>query len=476
MSALVAASSIAGFLEYLGLAEAWAYAAAALIHALLVLNLFIAVAPLIFIWLERKVAGRLQDRLGPTRVGGKFGWLQTLADGIKLIQKEDLCPTAADRMLFRVSPYLVFVASFGAFIVLPFSDGWIAQNLDVGVFFILAVMSLEVVGVILAGYSSGSKWALFGGMREAAQVVSYEIPMAICALVAVTTAGTLSMVDIGRMQAGWFWNWLVFHDPFTFLAFFVYFTVATASVKRAPFDLAEAESELVAGFHTEYSGIRWSYFFMAEYASMFAVSGIATLLFLGGWHIGVPVIEGVGLRCCGPGNYFANLIGMVVFLLKGCGLVFFQMWVRWTLPRLRIDQVMTTCLKYLLPISCFLFVGAAVWPVMLHLATSQAADGSRTTAFSLFEPLGEKLYEHRLREAGPLPAKTKPVAKPSEPVKAEPATKGHATHGRPMVDPAAEPVDPAAEPASTQQSGVTGAPVTGAPIKRAAALTEGGRS
>jgi NADH-quinone oxidoreductase subunit H len=281
-----------------------------------------------------------------------------------------------------LSPYLVFVASFAAFLVLPWSNGWVAQNLDVGIFFMLAVMSLEVIGVILAGYSSGSKWALFGGMREAAQVVSYEIPMAICALIPVTVVGTLNMVEIGRAQAGFVTNWMVFHDPFCFLAFFVYFTVATASVKRAPFDLAEAESELVAGFHTEYSGIRWSYFFMAEYGSMFAVSGIATALFLGGWQTGLGIEESVlaPLRGWGEnflfngftvGNYIANLVGCVVFITKGCVLVFIQMWVRWTLPRLRIDQVMMACLKYLLPISCFLFLGVTVWPLAVYQFTGQ---------------------------------------------------------------------------------------------------------
>jgi NADH-quinone oxidoreductase subunit H len=410
MTLLFAAGSIAEFLESKLHSdsiqtETWALVIAALIHAVLIIHFF-AVAPLFYIWLERKVAGRIQDRLGPTRVGGKFGWLQTLADGVKLIQKEDLCPQAADRLLFRASPYLVFVASFGAFIVLPWSDGWVAQNLDVGVFFMLAVMSLEVIGVILAGYSSGSKWSLFGGMREAAQVVSYEIPMAICALVPVTAAGTLNMVDISRMQSGALTNWMAFHDPFCMLAFFVYFTVATASVKRAPFDLAEAESELVAGFHTEYSGIRWSYFFMAEYASMFAVSGIAVALFLGGWSTGIGLegkfldpIRGSGtiaaLGGFSVGNYIANLVGCIVFITKGCLLVFVQMWVRWTLPRLRIDQVMTTCLKYLLPISCFLFLGVTLWPIVLYQSFGRTTLLPHTTVggIEFGVPLGEKAYQ-----------------------------------------------------------------------------------
>lgn len=408
---IFAANSIGAFLERSwGLPESWAFGLAAFIHAFLIINFF-AVAPLVFIWLERKVAGRIQDRLGPTRVGGRFGWLQTLADGVKLIQKEDLCPNAADQWLFRMSPYLVFVASFGAFLTLPFADGWIAQNLDVGLFFMLAVMSLEVIGVILAGYSSGSKWALFGGMREAAQVVSYEIPMAICALIPVMAAGSLNLVDIGRMQSGWFINWLVFNSPFTFLAFFVYFTVATASVKRAPFDLAEAESELVAGFHTEYSGIRWSYFFMAEYGSMFAVSGIAVMLFLGGWNIGLPILESANATTSFAPYFLINLVGCAVFVLKSCALVFVQIWVRWTLPRLRIDQVMMTCLKYLLPISCFLFLGATVWPLFLY-GTMQ-----RTSIW--FTPLAEQVYR---QEAASVPS-----AHP-----AEPATSALPRVGRPQ--------------------------------------------
>ena len=181
-----------------------AYLIAAMVHVGLIINL-VAVAALVFIWLERKISGRIQDRLGPTRVGGKFGWLQTLADGIKLIQKEDLCPDGADKFLFRIAPYVSFCAAIAAFIAIPFAGGpypWIAQHLNSGVFFVLAVMGLEVFGVILAGYSSASKWSLFGAMREAAQVVSYEVPMGMCVVVPVMIAGSLDMVVIGDMQAG----------------------------------------------------------------------------------------------------------------------------------------------------------------------------------------------------------------------------------------------------------------------------------
>jgi len=344
---------------------------------------FVAGSAVFFIWLERKVAGRIQDRLGPTRVGGRFGWLQTIADGVKLLVKEDLIPADADQMLFRLGPYIAFCGAFAAFIALPFANGWTAASgwfakpLSIGVFFILAVMSTEVFGIILAGYGSGSKWALFGGIREAAQMVSYEVPMALCVLVPVIVAGSMDLNYISNLQGGGIWNWYLFHDPFTFLAFWTYFTCATAQCKRAPFDLAEAESELVAGFHTEYSGLRWSFFFMAEYGAMFAVSGIAVLLFLGGWNTGfLPELSTTFARLLGGGDpsswmaylgwVIGNVINVVVFVLKGWLLVFVQMWVRWTLPRLRIDQVMMTCLKYLLPISCVLLMGVSVWQVAVY--------------------------------------------------------------------------------------------------------------
>ena len=320
-----------------------------------VLITFVAVSALVFIWLERKVSARMQDRLGPTRVG-PYGLLQTLADGIKLLTKEDVSPDIADKLLFNMAPYVAFCASFVAFISLPFGNGIVAYPLNVAAFFLLAVLSSEIFGVILAGYSSGSKWSLFGGIREAAQVVSYEVPRSLCVLVPVIVAGTLNLNTIGRQQEGMFWQWNVFHDPFTMVAFVIFFIVATASCKRAPFDLAEAESELVAGFHTEYSGLRWSVFFMAEYASMFAVSGAATLLFLGGWHTGLLPFE-----ASEKFGWAGHLLNLAVFIAKGYGLVLVMMWMRWSLPRLRIDQVMMTCLKYFLPISCGLLLGVCVW-------------------------------------------------------------------------------------------------------------------
>jgi NADH-quinone oxidoreductase subunit H len=338
----------------------WLAHVLAALFACVVLMAVVMVLVAMFTWMERKVSGRLQDRLGPTRVGGRFGWLQALADGLKLVAKEDIVPAGADALLFRLAPYISFCTSFAVFLAVPFADGWVALRLNVAVFFILAVAGLEVFGVILGGYSSGSKWSLYGAMREAAQVVSYEVPLGLCVVVPVLVAGTMDLVDIGNLQAGWFWNWLLFHDPFTFLTFWVYFTCAVASVNRAPFDLAEAESELVAGFMTEYSGFRWSVFFMAEYGSMLAVSILAAILFFGGWNGPIPITD-----LLPKGNpvagFVANLLGACNIIFKGVFGVTVMIWARWTLPRLRIDQVMTTCLKYCVPLAAAMLVGATLW-------------------------------------------------------------------------------------------------------------------
>jgi NADH-quinone oxidoreductase subunit H len=359
--------------EFLGqyLSPLWlAYLITALVQCSLCL-LVPFVGAMTFVWVERKVSARIQDRLGPTRCGGKFGWLQLLADGIKLLNKEDLEPKDADHALFRVAPYISFTASYVSLMALPFANGFVVQRMNVGVFFIIAVLGLEVFGVILGGYASGSKWSLLGAMREAAQVVSYEVPLGMCVVVPVLIAGTMDLVTISNMQAGLFTNWFVFHDPFTFITFWVYFTCATASVNRAPFDLAEAESELVAGFHTEYSGFRWLAFYMAEYGSMFIVSGLAAILFFGGWNGPIPWTQWIGISgpevgAIGPlATTLVTLVGLFNFVGKCVFGVTFMIWVRWTLPRLRIDQVLTTCLKYCTPIAAVMFLGAVLWTYFL---------------------------------------------------------------------------------------------------------------
>jgi NADH-quinone oxidoreductase subunit H len=205
-------------------------------------------------------------------------------------------------------------------------------------------------------------------MREAAQVVSYEVPLGLCVIVPVMICGTMNLVTIADMQKGFANNWLIFNDPFTFLLFWVYFTCAMASVNRAPFDLAEAESELVAGFHTEYSGLRWSLFFMAEYGSMFVVSGLAAILFFGGWHGPIPLFQSLAYEMGEVdwrwGGYLANLAGCLNFIIKTVIGVTVMIWVRWTLPRLRIDQVITMCWKYCVPIAAFCFMGALAWQTL----------------------------------------------------------------------------------------------------------------
>ncbi len=362
------------FIDLLNLGDSWhwaAYVVAALIQCGLLLAMALASAA-IYIWLERKVAARIQDRLGPTRVGGRFGWLQPPADGIKLLCKEDIIPEAADRPLFRIAPYISFCAVFCGYLALPFANGWVAWQFEIAAFFILAVMGLEVFGVILGGYSSMSKWSLYGAMREAAQVISYEIPLALCVVVPVLISGTMDLVTIGNSQAGWFHNWNVLHDPFTFVTFFIYCTCAVASTNRAPFDLPEAESELVAGFLTEYSGFRWVVFFMAEYAAIFAVCGLGAILFLGGWNGPVPIgtwiasgidrlLSGVTTHHADIATWIGNLLGMCNFIAKGIIGGTVVIWVRWSLPRLRIDQVMTTCLKYCVPLASAMLAGVMLW-------------------------------------------------------------------------------------------------------------------
>jgi NADH-quinone oxidoreductase subunit H len=282
---------------------------------------------------------------------GPHGTLQTLADGIKLIFKEDYIPRQGDKLLFVLAPYIIFSCSFAVFAAIPFSQSILVSNLNIGIFYIMAISSVIVMGVIMAGWASNSKWSLLGAMRSAAQIVSYEIPIGLSILTVVMLVQTLNMQEIVNEQAG-IWNWLIFRTPFTFIAFFIFFISSIAEVNRTPFDLPEAESELVAGFHTEYSGMRFAFFFIAEYANMFAVSAIAATLFLGGWQ---------GIL---PGFYILG--GFPGLVIKTLFLVFVMMWIRWTLPRLRVDQLMNLCWKYFIPISFFNILGVGIWGLIFQ--------------------------------------------------------------------------------------------------------------
>ena len=302
--------------------------------------------PLVLVLAERKVSARFQNRTGPMRVG-PWGTLQTLADGVKLIFKEDFIPPQGDKLLFLLAPYIIFACSFAVFAAIPFSEGILVSDFNIGIFYIMAISSVIVMGVIMAGWSSNSKWSLLGSLRSAAQIVSYEIPLGLSILTIVMLVESLSMQEIVASQSNGVFSWLIFRTPFTFIAFFIFFISSIAEVNRTPFDLPEAESEIVAGFHTEYSGMRFALFFIAEYANMFAVSAIAVTLFLGGWEGVLPGYDILG--------------GFPGFVIKSLALVFLMMWLRWTLPRLRVDQLMNLCWKYFIPIAFFNILGTGIW-------------------------------------------------------------------------------------------------------------------
>ncbi len=347
--------------------------------AVAVLLVFMAPTAGIITWVERRVAGRFQSRIGPNRVGPQ-GFFQWLADGIKSFMKEDIIPADCDKPLFRLAPYLVFLGVSATFVVMPFGQHLIGADLDIGILFIIAVTSLAAIGLLTGGWASNNKWSLLGGIRAAAQVVSYEIPAAIAIVCIVMMTGSLSMQEIIIAQGGpadgmidggifttggWPWYWYMFRNPITFGLFFLFFTTALAEGNRSPFNLPEAESELVAGYSTEYSGMRYVFFFFAEWANVFVMSGIACALFLGGWQLpGVsPAMQ--------EDKTWLMLLGVVWFLLKSWILIFVVIWVGWTLPRIRIDQLMNLCWKWFVPLSFLGFVLTGIWVIFINGAQGE---------------------------------------------------------------------------------------------------------
>jgi NADH-quinone oxidoreductase subunit H len=353
-----------GYFE--GVPKELVYAGAILLAAFVVLSFFVAPLAGVTSWLERRVWARMQSRVGPNRVGPQ-GILQWLADGIKNLLKEDIIPAAADKWLFALAPYVVFVGFLATFVVIPFGSQLIVADLNIGIFYLLAVTSLVVVGILMAGWSSNNKWSLLGGMRSAAQIVSYEIPAGLAVLTIIFVAGTMSTQGIIKAQ-GWApWDWFLFYNPFTFVAFFLYFTAALAEGNRTPFDIPEAESELVAGYVTEYSGMRFLFFFFAEWGNLYVIGAIATTLFLGGWQI-PPITDHAVLM---------GILQFAVFFLKSYLWVFVAMWVRGTLPRVRVDQLMSLCWKYMVPLSFICLMGTAAWMVIFPR-------GNRVASFAMF--------------------------------------------------------------------------------------------
>lgn len=326
------------------------YVGGMVVFGLIVLLVFILNVAGGTTFVERRVWARIQSRIGPNRVGPQ-GILQWLVDGIKLLMKEDIIPAEADRKLFAAAPYVVMMGFVAAFVAIPFGSRLVVAEMNIGLLYILTVTSLIVVGILMAGWSSNNKWSLIGGIRATAQIVSYEIPAGLSIVPIVLIAGSLNMQEIIRQQ-GWApWDWNIFANPFAFIAFFTFFTAALAEGNRTPFDLPEAESELVAGFVTEYSGVRYLIFFMVEWGNLYIIGALVTTLFLGGWQI--PPISG--------NVVVQTVLEFLVFFVKSYFWVLVAMWIRATLPRVRVDQLMSICWKYLVPITFANVLGTAAW-------------------------------------------------------------------------------------------------------------------
>lgn len=343
----------------------------------------ILVLVLITFYAERKLAAFIQDRLGPMEVG-KYGLLQPIADLLKLLQKEDIVPAKADKKLFLLAPIIIFPAVFAGFAIVPLHTSWQAAMLNVGVFFVLAIVSLDVVGLLMAGWASNSKFSLLGAMRSVAQIISYEVPLVLSVLCVVVLAQSLDLREIVLRQGidspetiylfglkvfdikinsfGGFLTWNIVQMPLLFVVYVVFFIATLAEANRAPFDLPEGESEIIGGFHTEYSGFRFASFFLAEYAMMILVSMLGVLLFWGGWLSPLPNIGSLKLADWTNQNVFWAIFWLCS---KTIIVLLLQVIVRWTYPRLRIDQLMYLAWKVLTPIALLMLLLCSLWRIFM---------------------------------------------------------------------------------------------------------------
>ena len=329
----------------------------------------LAVNAMIAVYFERKVSAFMQDRLGPMEVGilgfkgGKRFWGgigQTIADAIKLLVKEDILPNNADKFLMILAPFIIFTGALLTFIAVPLAENLVISDFNIGIFYIVAMSSVGVIGIILAGWSSNNKWSLYGSMRAAAQIVSYEIPIGLSLLLVVLVVGSLHLGDIVQWQADH--RWFIFHSPFSFIAFFIYYISILAETNRVPFDIPEAESELVAGWMTEYSGFRWSLFFLSEYANMLIVSIVASIVFLGGW---LSPLQMFNILPESWNILDGPVLGFFWVMIKAILLIFVMMWFRWTFPRLRVDQLMYVCWKVFVPLALFNLFFVSLWELII---------------------------------------------------------------------------------------------------------------
>lgn len=344
---------------------------------------------IISVYLERKLSAFIQDRVGPMEVG-KWGLLQLFADLVKLFQKEDLIPSSADRKMFKLAPYLIFAAVFVGFAFIPISPALQGANVQTGLFLLIGLISIDIFGILLAGWSSNNKYSLLGAMRSAAQIVSYEIPLGISILCVCMISTSLNMqeiimqqgifsveknylfgiksLEIETTQIGGFLTWNVFRSPVLIPVFIIFFIAALAEANRAPFDLPEAESELIAGFQTEYSGFRWAILFLAEYGMMLLLSFLAAILFFGGWNtpfLNLGEYKFADWTSGQVGQWSGYLWGAFWIFSKAYFGMLVQMWIRWSFPRLRVDQLMYLCWKVLTPIGLILLLFSAGWRVLM---------------------------------------------------------------------------------------------------------------